>query len=376
MFSLHVDTGRTWRAAQSQVLLTVLGLRARGQRAALVAHPDGSLRRRASEGTDLFPLAPRMEMDLQAAWKLSRLMRNLRPDLVHAHDAHAIAMAALAVSLGGSPLHTRLLASRRVAFHVAKNAFSRWKYRQVECFICASAFIKSTLIDDGLPAGRTTVVYEGVDLAHVDAAPPLDVHKEFWLPHNAPIVGHVAGLAPHKGQRYLIDAAALVVRKVPDARFLIVGEGELEPMLRHQVKHLHLEKHVIFAGFRPDVLSLHKGFDVFAMSSVTEGLGTSVLEAMACGRPVVSTRAGGLPEVVDDGETGLLVPVRDAHSLAEAITSLLQDRSRRERYGRTGYERGRRRFNADRMVDETVAVYQRVADTPRAAGSADPPTFG
>ena len=289
MFSLHVDTARTWRGGQNQVLLTVLGLRARGHRTALVAHPSGELRRRASEGTDLFPLAPRTEMDLRAAWKLSRLMRDLRPDVVHAHDAHGVAMTALALSLGGSALRTRFVAARRVDFHIGKNAFSRWKYRQVDCFVCASAFIKSMLHDDGLPEDRITVVYEGIDLAHVAAAPPLDVHKEFWLPHNAPVIGNVAALVPHKGQRYLIDAAAIVVRKVPDARFLIVGEGELEAMLRHQVKHLNLEKHVIFAGFRPDVLSLHKGFDFFVMSSVSEGLGTSALDAMACGRAVVST---------------------------------------------------------------------------------------
>ena len=373
MVSLHVDTARTWRGGQNQVLLTVLGLRSRGHRAALVAHPDGELRRRASDGTDLFPLAPRMEMDLRAAWKLSRLMRDLQPEIVHAHDAHGVATAALAISLGGSALRTRFVAARRVDFHVGRNALSRWKYRQVECFICASAFIRSMLIDDGLPADRITVVYEGIDLAQVTAAAALNVHKEFWLPHNAPVVGNVAALVPHKGQRCLIDAAALVVRKVPDARFLIAGEGELEDTLRHHIKQLNLEKHVILTGFRPDVLSLHKGFDVFVMSSVSEGLGTSALDAMACGRPVVATRVGGLPEVVDHRETGLLVSARDPQSLADAIIELLQDQTLRERYGNTALERSAQRFNADRMVDETVEVYQRVAHTPRVADSAGPP---
>ena len=370
MFSLHVDTARTWRGGQNQVLLTVLGLRARGHRAALVAHPEGELRRRAAEGPDLLPLAPRTEMDLRAAWQLSQLMRRLQPDVVHAHDAHGVAMTALALSLGGSALHSRFLATRRVDFHIGKNAFSRWKYQQVERFICASSFIRTMLISDGIPADHTILVYEGIDLERVSAAPPLNVHKEFRLPHDAPVVGNVAALVPHKGQRYLVDAVALVLQRVPDARFLIVGEGELEGALQRQIKRLHLEKHVILTGFRPDVLSLHKSFDLFVMSSVTEGLGTSALDAMACGRPVVATRAGGLSEVVVDGDTGMLVPVRDAAALAKGISCLLQDPALRDRYGKGALARARSTFNADRMVDETLLTYDHLVDTDRGADTA------
>lgn len=372
MFSLHVDTARTWRGGQNQVLLTVLGLRALGQRAALVAHPEGELRRRAAEGTDLYPFAPRMEMDLAAAWSLSRLMRDLQPDVVHAHDAHAVAMTALALSLGSTKLTTTFVAARRVDFHIGKNAMSRWKYRQVDCFICASSAIQAMLVNDGIQPDRTTVVYEGIDLGHVAAAPALNVHKEFWLPHGAPIVGNVAALVPHKGQRYLIEAAALVLQRVPDARFLIVGSGELEQSLQQQIKRHHLEKHIFLTGFRPDILSVHKGFDLFVMSSVTEGLGTSALDAMACGRAVVATRAGGLSEVVDHGDTGLLVPVRNPEALADAIVQLLTDQTLREEYGRTGLGRAQRRFSADRMVAETAAVYEAVVDTIRGADTARP----
>lgn len=352
------------------MLLTVLGLRARGHRAALVAHPQGELRQRMSEGSDLYPLAPRTEMDLRAAWQLSRLLRQLGPTIVHAHDAHGVAMAALARSMAGPASPTRLVAARRVDFHIGANALSRWKYRQVECFICASACIQSMLTKDGIPSDRTTLVYEGVDLEHINAAPPLSVHKELWLPHQAPIVGNVAALVPHKGQRYLIDAAARVVRAVPDARFVIVGDGELSEILKRQIKALHLEKHVFLTGFRPDALSWHKSFDLFVMSSTTEGLGTSTLDAMACGRAVVATRAGGLAEVVVDGETGLLVPTRDHDALADAIVRLLQDPARRDRYGQAGLARVQQVFNAERMVDETLRVYEHLVGTRPAADNA------
>ena len=121
------------------------------------------------------------------------------------------------------------------------------------------------------------------------------MHEAFWLPHHAPVVGNVAALVPHKGQRHLIDAAHLVVQQVPDARFVILGEGELREHLEQQVHEHHLEKHVLLPGFRTDVLGCIKGFDLFVMSSVTEGLGTSLLDAMACARPIVATRAGGIP---------------------------------------------------------------------------------
>ena len=359
MFSLHIDTARTWRGGQNQVLVTVLGMRAAGHRAALVAHPAGELRQRAAEGLELVPLAPVTEMDLSAAFRLARVVKQLKPDVVHAHDPHAVAMAALGLSMGTGP-QPPLVASRRVDFHIKGNAFSRWKYRQVECFVCASDLIRRMLVGDGIPEDRTVTVHEGIDLERIAATPPIDPHAEFWLPHGAPVVGNVAALVAHKGQRHLIAAAALALREVPDARFVIAGEGELRPALERQIHDLRLEKHVLLAGFRPDVLSLHKGFDLFVMSSVTEGLGTSLLDAMACGKAIVATSAGGIPEVVVDGETGLLVPPRDDAALAAAIVALLKDPARRAAMGRAGLERVRRLFSAERMVQETLGVYSRV----------------
>jgi L-malate glycosyltransferase len=380
MFSLHVDTARTWRGGQNQVLLTVNGLRSIGQRAALVAHPDGELRQRAQEGLDLIPIAPRTEMDLTAAWRFSRLVRRLQPDVIHAHDPHGVAMAALALSFSAGAARggrvPALVASRRVDFHLKGNSFSRWKYRQVDTFIAASEAIRQMLVGDGVPASRTVTVHEGIDVEHVFAAPPVNVHEAFWLPHHAPVVGNVAALVPHKGQRYLVDAAHLVVQALPDTRFIILGEGELREHLEKQVHEYHLEKHVLLPGFRTDVLGCIKGFDVFVMSSVTEGLGTSLLDAMACGRPIVATEAGGIPEIVEDGVNGLLVPPRDAHALARAIVDALKHDEKRQRMGAAGLARVQERFTVERMVAETASVYARVARSGHVMDTASPPVRG
>ena len=376
MFSLHIDTARTWRGGQNQVLLTVNGLGEAGHRAALVAHPDGELRRRANEGLELIPIASRTEVDLTAGWRLARVIKRLKPNVVHAHDPHAIAMAALALSFAGSKAAPVLVASRRVDFHLKDNSFSRWKYRQVDCFIAASEAIRLMLVADGTDAQRTVTVHEGIDVGHVASAPPVNIHETFWLPHHAPVVGNVAALVPHKGHRHLIEAAHLVVQEMPDARFVILGEGELRDPLERQVREYRLEKHVLLPGFRTDVLGCIKSFDLFVMSSVTEGLGTSLLDAMACGKAVVATEAGGIPEVVDDQVTGVLVPPRDHRALAAAIVRVLRDDASRRRMGDAGLTRVRARFTVERMVAETAAVYARVAGRPHVTDTASPSVPG
>ncbi len=339
----------------------------------LVAHPDGELARRAGEGHDLIRLAPSHEVDFGAAWRLARILRDLQPEVVHAHDPHAVAMAAIAVSLLRRPPRPALVAARRVDFHVKRNSFSRWKYRQVDRFITASAAIGAMLVGDGIPAERVVTVHEGVDVDRIAALPAVSVQHEFWLPTHVPVVGNVAALVPHKGQRYLIEATPSVLRTVPEAHVLIFGEGELRHDLEHQIHDLHLERHVMLVGFRADVLSLLKGFDLFVLCSVTEGLGTSLLDAMAASKAIVATRAGGMPEVVEDGVTGLLVPPRDPAALADAIARLLADAPLRERMGRAGLSRVRERFSVDQMVAGTLAAYADVAGRPRASDSAGPP---
>jgi L-malate glycosyltransferase len=367
VFSLHIDTARTWRGGQNQVLLTVNGLRAAGQRAALVAHPDGELRKRAAEGLDLVPLAPRSEVDLSAAWRLARVVKRLEPDVIHAHDPHGVAMAALALSLGTTRPAPALIAARRVDFHLKSNSLSRWKHRLVDCFICASEAIRQMLLTDGIPDERTITVHEGIDVDHVRAAPPVNVHEALWLPHHAPLLGNVGALVPHKGHRYLIEAMKLVVRELPDARCVIFGEGELREHLERLVREHHLEKHVLLPGFRTDILGCIKGLDLFVMSSVTEGLGTSLLDAMACARPIVATRTGGIPEVIEDGVSGMLVPPRDGPSLAGAIVTMLTDGPRRERMAAAGLSRVTDRFTVERMVAETAGVYEQVSRRPHRA---------
>lgn len=333
----------------------------------LVAHPEGELHRRTLEGPDLVPLAPRHEVDLSAAWKLSRIIRQWKPAIVHAHDPHAVAMAGLALSFGAPTPRPLIVASRRVDFHLQRHSFSRWKYRQVDWFIAASRAIRDVLTHDGIPPDRIAVVHDGIDVERIAHLPALDIHAAYWLPRGAPVVANVGALVGHKGQRHLVDAMRRVHRDVPDAHAVIFGEGELRPALEKQIHDRHLDKRVVLAGFRDDVLPLVKSADLFVMSSVTEGLGSAVLDAMAMGLAVVGTTAGGIPEAVVHGETGLLVRPGDDEGLAAAIVRLLKDAGLRRRFGEAGRARVAKHFGVDQLVEGTLAVYRRATSRSGAA---------
>ena len=327
----------------------------------LVAHREGELFRRASEGPDLVPLAPVNEIDLATAWKLSKIIREWKPEVVHAHDPHAVSMASLAMSFSAPDPRPKTIASRRVDFHLQSHAFSQWKYRQVDGFIAASHAIKQILVSDGIPAGRIEVVHDGIDVEKIQHRPVIDVHAEYWLPHGVPVIVNVGALVGHKGQKYLIEAMPLVLREVPDAHLIIFGEGDLRAPLEKQIKQLALAKRVLLPGFREDVMSLMKSADLFVMASVTEGLGSAVLDAMAMGHAVVGTRAGGIPEAVVPDETGLLVEPADAKALAAAIVRLLKDAALRKQLGEAGRARVTEHFGVDRLVDGTLEAYSRIA---------------
>ena len=249
---------------------TVMGLRAQRQRAALAAHPEGELFRRMSEGTDLIPLAREMRSIWQPRGGFA-CSSSSRPDVIHAHDPHGVAMAATALSMASPSPELPLVASRRIEFRIAHNSFSRWRYRTRRLF-------------HRNQRGRSRSAHRG-------RHPEAEDHRSSMrastssasctsggqrtcriFPYHAPVVGNIGALVAQKGQHHLVDAAAIVLRAVPDARFVILGEGELRPALEEQIKRKHLERHVFLAGFRPDVLELLKGVDLFALSPLQEGL--------------------------------------------------------------------------------------------------------
>lgn len=370
MLSLHVDTETTWRGGPNQVLYTVTGLRAAGHRAMLVADPSSELFRRMREGVDLVPLSSHADIDMSAAWALSRVLKQVKPDLVHAHEPRAAAITTLALSVAAPRPRPPFVVSHRTDAHLPHTSFGRWTVSEVDRFIANSHVLAQKLRSEGVPPARTEVVHEGVDVELVERLPAANLHADFYLPTHAPIVGTVAPLVPQKGLHHFVGASARVVRAVPDTRIVIVGDGPLRHALEKQIHEHHLERHIFLAGFRADVVEVTKAFDVFAMSSINEGMCTALVDAMAASRASVATSVGGIPEVAVDGETAFLVPARDEDAMAARLVELLKDPALRTRMGQAALARARALFRVERMVSETIAVYERLLHSAARPGTA------
>jgi glycosyltransferase involved in cell wall biosynthesis len=352
-----VDTARTWRGGQNQVLLTARGMAARGHEVTVACQSGGALEARLRDTpVEVRPMRFQGDLGPGAALGLARAVRELQPDVIQLHDPHAAGAGLLAAGFAGAhqDARPRLVATRRVDFAL-RGAMSVWKYRACSRVIAVSRAIAHVLEEGGLNAGRIRVVYEGVP----DRAPRPGGREALAALGIAPdcaVVGNVAALTGHKDHAVLLDAAARVLQRREDVRFVIVGDGELRPSLEERARSLGLAERCVFAGFRDDVDRLLPAFTVFCLSSKQEGLGTSVLDAMAFGRPVVATAAGGIPEAVEDGVTGRVVPPGDPDALADALLAVLDDKAARERMGADGRRRFEERFTADIMVERTLDI--------------------
>jgi glycosyltransferase involved in cell wall biosynthesis len=214
--------------------------------------------------------------------------------------------------------------------------------------------------DKGYDPQKIRVIYNGIDVREwVPMARDSKAARELQIPDRAPVAGILAMLRPEKDHATFLQAAKLVLERVPEARFLIVGEGTERAKLEALAKQLGLDGRAIFTGRRADVRQMLSLFDVSVLTSVTvETFPMSFLEAMAMAKPLVATPAGGVPEMIDEGENGYLVPMRDAPALADALTKLLSDPKRAQAMGRTSRTIVEQRFTMENMVRETERYIQ------------------
>jgi glycosyltransferase involved in cell wall biosynthesis len=357
----QLDAGKEWRGGQRQSLLLSEALKLSGYSIQLCVQPDSPLHKKALEASvPVLPVRMRGEMDVLAIFRLARLMRRKKCRLVHFHDAHSLAMGSAAASLAKVPLR---VISRRVDFPLRSNYFSHLKYtKDIDTLIAVSQNVKEVLIEGGINSEKIRVIPDGIDYLLFKKAASSDyLRRELSFGPDDFLVGIVAHLADHKGHKYLIKATQILKEKAPKIKVIIVGSGPLRMELGKQAKEIDVEDIVFFLGFREDIPQILASLDLFVLSSYLEGLGSSIMDAMASRLPVVATNVGGIPELVVHEETGLLVPPRRSTALAKAILRIYENHELGEKLGRKGYELVHRKFSAEAMANKIILEYERIA---------------
>ena len=356
---LHVEAGRHLYGGARQVVYLIGGLQGRGVTNLLACPPGSAIAAAATPCARIHPIPMRGDFDPGLVRRLQRLIRRTRPDLVHLHSRRGADWAGgLAARLTGTPC----VLSRRV-----DNPEPRWlvalKYRLYDRVITISEGIRQVLLAEGVPPARLRCVHSAVDAEPFQRPCERDrFQATFGLPPDAITLGVIAQLIPRKGHRYLLQVLPELLAEYPRLHVLLFGQGPLRHTLEQDVARRGLAPHVHFTGFRTDLAEVLPCLDLVVHPADKEGLGVALLQAAAAGVPIVASRAGGIPEIVRQGENGLLVPAGDTAALRTALRTLLADPVLRHRMGQRGRAIVARDFSVDTMVDGNLTVYRELLD--------------
>ncbi len=363
---LHVITSLDVGGAQKHLLSLVRGLRQRGHAADVVFFKNPTLLQPFREtGAQIFDLSTRDTFSPLLLPKLAGILARGRYQIVHTHLLKADVYGTLAGVLARTPVriaskHNDEAVLQKPAVAFTHGLISRLNHRIVVLSDYVSRYVAST---GRVDPSRITRIYYGLPPASAATTEEgLRVRAELRIPPEAPLVATVGRITEQKGLTYLLEAMARVRERVPEARLLVVGDSqdgrdEYKQQLLRRWESLGLQDTVSFTGVRGDVPAVMQAIDLFVMASLWEGFGLVFLEAMAASRPIVATDVSAVPEVVEQGVTGLLVPPRDPLALAEAILALLNDRDRAQQMGRSGLIRLKERFTEDKMVESMEQLY-------------------
>lgn len=358
MKSLHVETGRHFYGGPQQVLYLLEGLVHRGEDAVLVCPPDSEIADIARQRRlKVIAIPCSGDLDLRFAWRLRQVLGAESPSIVHCHSRRgADFLGGQAAAMAGVPA----VVSRRVDNPDSRIA-ARLRYRRFERIVAISQAIELELERSGVDASRIVRIHSAVDIDRLRQPPDRDeLCGAFGLSPADEVIVSAAQLIPRKGQRYLLDALAILRQSRPRIRALLFGRGPEKAALKAQTRELGLNDVVSFCGFRDDLDHWLGGFDLLVHTALAEGLGVIALKAQAAGLPVVAFKAGGLPEIIRHEENGTLVTPGNANGLAEAMAALLDDSDMRGRYALNALENVRKRFSIDAMVEAHQALYRDV----------------
>jgi L-malate glycosyltransferase len=367
---LHISSARALGGGERHLSDLVNALAVRGHEVHVALAPHSPLRAELAALPEdrLVALPLRNALDVRSAHALARLVRRREIEIVHAHMARDYPLASYAAKRS---TRARLIITRHVLFPL--NRLHSWTLSHVSRVIAVSRSVARSLEAQRIfPSGKISVITNGIDMGRFDAAARgFDreaLRRRLGISAERLLVGTIGEIKRLKGQEEFLRAAHLLAQRFPAADFVIAGEdfspkGEHRARVEGLIAELGLQSRVHLTGWLEDVVPLLDALDVFVSASHTESFGLAIVEAMASGTPVVATATEGARETIEDGVSGLLVPVGDAEALAEAVARMLSDTRERERIGARARLLARERFSHERMVAATENLYREALGT-------------
>lgn len=361
MHIVHTENSCGWGGQEIRILTEMQGMMRRGHRLTLVCPQQAPIYQAAIErGIEVLAVDIRRK-NLRACWRMRQCLQQLQPDVINTHSSTDSWLVALANLSLAKPIP--VLRTRHVSSPIKANRASFWLYQRAAAHIAVTGeALKSQLQrDNGFSADSMTSVPTGIDLDYFCPAPAALKRQQLGLPDHALILGILATLRNWKGHAYLLQAVAELLPQHPQLVLLIVGDGPQRQNLQAQAKALNIESAVRFVGNQHNVPDWLNAMDLFCLPSYgDEGVPQGIMQAMACGLPVVSTPVGAIQEAVIADQTGLIVPPKDSVALATALAQLLDSAELRQQMGQAGLKRARQQFGLDIMLDKMEALFVRV----------------
>lgn len=368
---LHISSARALGGGERHLADLANALATRGHDVYVALAPQSPLREKLSmlPARNILQLPLRNALDVPSARELVRLVRKAKIEIVHAHMARDYPLCSYAARRNRG---ARLIITRHVLFPL--NRLHVFTLSRVARVIAVSHGVARSLKSQRIfPDNKISVIHNGIDTGRFDGESRGPDREEFrrGLPRHEPnrlLVGTIGELKELKGHEEFLRAAAIVAQRFPTADFVIAGEdfsrtGEARALVERLITELGLQTRVHLTGWLDDVAPLLGALDLFVSASRTESFGLAIVEAMASGLTVVATATEGARETVEDGVSGLLVPVGDAEALAHAISRLLEDRQARERMGECARRLARERFSLEHMVSATEQIYREALES-------------
>jgi len=310
--------------------------------------------------TYVFP--KKHKYDVFLIYKVYQLLKKKRIDILQTNLYYADIIGAYAAKLAGM---TKVISwdAMTAPYHYGiKNLLAyRLASKWFVVSVAVSNAIKTKIIQERhVPADKTTTIHYGVDLQYFLDTKNQAYRKILGFHSKDIVLGTVARLSEQKGHRYLIDAIKEIVKKYENIRVLFIGDGPLRKKLELQVNQLGLDSIIKFLGFRSDVKEILGVLDIFILPSLFEGLPNVVLEAMACGKPVIATNVSGIPEIIVDHQTGILIPPKDSNAIVQAIFQMLENPKKMKMMGKMSRKRVEEEFNLKKQVNSFIELYEKM----------------